>query len=143
MSDDPRFDPRFDPAFQPGYTGPLAHERPARQRPPASAPEALPVVTAPSVPANGDPGVSENFQEPRDARPNPFLIALGAVAVLLVGGGLYVLSLLKDLAADAQSSQFDWITVQAVIFAAPLLVVLGLATGVSMLLIFAARWERR
>jgi hypothetical protein len=139
MSDDARFDPRFDPAFQPGYEGPLTPARPARSRPAASVPEALPIVDAPA-PVFAD--------EPDDERPqrrlNPFLLALGAVAVLLLGGGLYLVSRLRDLFADTQStSDFDYVTLQVLMYAAPLLLVLGLATGIGVLFVFASRWERR
>lgn len=139
MSDDARFDPRFDPAFQPGYEGPLTPARPARTRPAASAPEALPVIVdAPPVQeAVGD-------DEPQQRRPNPFLIALGAVTVLLLGGGLYLVSRLRDLFADTQStSDFDYVTLQVLMYAAPLLLVLGLATGIGVLFVFATRWGRR
>ena len=143
MSDDSRFDPRFDPAFQPGYTGPIAHERPGRQRPAASAPEALPVVAVAAHPVRDESLVLQDSQEELGGRPNPFLIALGVTAILLVGGGLLLVSLLRDLAAGAQSSEFDWITVQAATFGAPMLVVLGLAAGVGLLFLFAAGWDRR
>lgn len=139
MSDDARFDPRFDPAFQPGYEGPLTPARPARTRPAAAAPEALPVIVeTPPVPDTVE------VDEPQAHRPNPFLIALGAVAVLLLGGGLYLVSRLRDLFADTQStSDFDYVTLQVLMYAAPLLLVLGLATGIGVLFVFATRWGRR
>ena len=139
MSDHGRFDPRFDPAFQPGYEGPLTPARPARTRPAASAPEALPVIVdAPPVQEVVDD------DEPQQRRPNPFLIALGAVTVLLLGGGLYLVSRLRDLFADTQStSDFDYVTLQVLMYAAPLLLVLGLATGIGVLFVFATRWGRR
>ena len=139
MSDDARFDPRFDPAFQPGYEGPLSSAKPAaKSRPAASVPEALVVVPTP-VP---DEPVAED--EPVSRRTNPFLIALGAVAILLLGGGLYVVSRLRDLFADTQStSDFDYVTLQVLMYAAPLVLVLGLATGIGVLFLLAARWGRR
>ena len=139
MSDDARFDPRFDPAFQPGYDGPLSSSKPvAKARPAASVPEALPVVP---LPVSDEPAVED---DPAPRRPNPFLIALGAVAILLLGGGLYVVSRLRDLFADTQStSDFDYVTLQVLMYAAPLVLVLGLATGIGVLFLLAARWGRR
>ena len=147
MSDNVRFDPRFDPAFQPGYEGPIAAVTPAaRQRPPAAAPISLPPVApvhAPAAPATAAvPEVEEDEAAPR--RANPFLIALGAIAAVLVGGGLYIISRLRDLFADTQSSStFDYVTLQVLIYAAPLLLVLGLATGVGLLFVLALRSNRR
>ncbi len=139
MSDDARFDPRFDPAFQPGYEGPLAESKPApRARPVAAVPEALPAVQAPVV---DEPALDD---DPAPRRRNPFLIALGAVGVLLLGGGLYLVSRLRELFADNQaSSDFDYVTLQVLMFLAPLLLVLGLATGIGVLFLFATRWDRR
>lgn len=137
MSDDARFDPRFDPAFQPGYDGPLASSAPvARQRVAASAPEALPVVQAPV--ADG-PDVDD---EPLRAGINPFLIALGAVALLLVGGGTYLVSQLSTIFLDTQSA-VDYTILQVLMYGAPIAVALGLATGVGILFLLAARWYRR
>ena len=148
MSDNVRFDPRFDPAFQPGYEGPIAPVAPAsRQRPSTAAPVALPPVAPvyepvmPKTPAATAPEIEEDAP-PR--RANPFLIALGAVAAVLVGGALYLISRLRDLFADTQSSStFDYVTLQVMLFAAPLLLVLGLATGVGLLFVFALRSDRR
>jgi len=146
MSDNVRFDPRFDPAFQPGYEGPIAPVTPAaRQRPPAAAPISLPPVAPVHAPAIVVPAVGAEVED--DAAPrraNPFLIALGAVAAVLVGGALYLISRLRDLFADTQSSStFDYVTLQVMLFAAPLLLVLGLATGVGLLFVFALRSDRR
>jgi hypothetical protein len=140
MSDDARFDPRFDPAFQPGYDGPLAEAKPVtRAKPVASVPEALPAVRDPAPEREPEPE-----DEPVSRRTNPFLITLGVVAILLLGGGLYVVSRLRDLFADTQStSDFDYVTLQVLMYAAPLVLVLGLATGIGVLFLLAARWGRR
>jgi hypothetical protein len=137
MSDDARFDPRFDPAFQPGYDGPLAQPAPvARQRTVVSAPEALPVVQTPvAVEADLD-------DVPVRTGTNPFLIALGAVAFLLVGGGTYLVSRLSDMFLDTQSA-VDYTILQVLMYGAPMVIVLGLAAGVGILFVLAARWYRR
>jgi hypothetical protein len=142
MSDDARFDPRFDPAFQPGYAGPIASAPAAAQPvtpPPVTAapPTALPTVAAPAAPDVAE----ETALEPRA---NPFIIALAAVAVILIIGGVYLLSLLQQMFAASQGSQttFDYVTLQALIFGGPLLIALGIATAIGILCMFASRWWR-
>ena len=152
MSDDaPKIDPRFDPAFQRGYDGatqavpreklqptapvvptaqPLAQPEPAREFTPAQSR----VVVEPTAYADDEP-------EPR--RLNPFLLGLIGAAILLIGGGLYLTSRLGDLFANpSESSQYDYITLQVMTIAAPMLIVLGIATGVGVLFIYAVRWGR-
>lgn len=138
MSDNTRFDPRFDPAFQPGYNGPISEALPAKARPTAAVPEALPVVQAP---ASQEP---EHEDDPAPRRTNPFLIALAVATLLFLGGGLYLVSRLRDLFADTQStSAFDYTTLQVLMYGAPMVLVLGLATGVGLLFLLAVRWDRR
>jgi hypothetical protein len=135
---DARFDPRFDPAFQPGYTGPIAEVRPPAR--PASV-ASDPVAIERSVTALVETAADD---DPELRRLNPFLLALGAVAIVLVGGGLYLVSRLRDLFADVQaSSNVDYVTLQVLISAAPLLVALGVATGIGVLFVLATRWDRR
>jgi len=164
MSKEARFDPRFDPAFQPGYDESLASAQPATKRrptatapapigqPPAwsqyspstrSTPTAAPIDPPPTA-AQAPLAQPDLDDEPAPRRANPFLIALGAVAIVLLGGGLYLVSRMRDLFADTQSSStFDYVTIQVLMFAAPLILVLGLATGVGLLFVFAIRWDRR
>lgn len=64
--------------------------------------------------------------------------------LLFLGGGLYLVSRLRDLFADTQStSAFDYTTLQVLLYGAPLVLVLGLATGVGLLFLLAVRWDRR
>ena len=157
MSDDARFDPRFDPAFQPGYTGPIATSKPV-QKPvigdppqPLAAPSPAPSAAQGTAPASGATAffassrlAEDEYDEPAPRRANPFLIVLGAVALVLVGGGLYLVSRLRDLFDDTQSgSNFDYVTLQVLMYAAPMVIALGLATGIGVLFIFATRWGRR
>ena len=157
MSDDARFDPRFDPAFQPGYTGPITSARPATRatigdppRPLAAAAPAAVLGTGPA-PAAAPVGTAAAsvvpddaaYDEPLPRRANPFLIVLGAIALVLVGGGLYLVSRLRDLFADTQSgSQFDYVTLQVLMYAAPMIIVLGLATAIGVLFVLATRRGR-
>lgn len=74
---------------------------------------------------------------------NPFLLALAAVAVLLVGIGAWVFTQARagfDDAANIQS-QGDFLSLQAMIAAAPSIVLLGVATGIGVLFVFAGRWR--
>lgn len=163
MSDDrARLDPRFDPAFQRGYDGVMPSgssatpppAAPPVATPPAAAPastpeprtlpreEVLPSATAPtSAPRTlltPDAFVAE---EPR--RLNPWLIALGAVSVVLTLGGLLLITRLRDLFADTQNSaEFDYVVLQSLIIGAPILVGLGLATGIGLLFVLAVRRSR-
>ena len=139
MSDNARFDPRFDPAFQPGYAGPIASkpvvapiQQPAHV---AEPPAALPAVVAASM-------SQETVDEPSGGV-NPFLIVLGGVAVALVGGGLFLTSRLREFYLNTQSgSEFDFATGQVLIYAAALLIMLGIATAIGVLFVFAVRWRR-
>lgn len=146
MSDD-RFDPRFDPAFQRGYDGPTAP--PARKMTITTPPASAPMVERQRQPEREVRIVEEldeyEYADESDAprRTNPFLIALGAVSLVLVGGGLYLVSRVRDLFADTQSSSdFDFVTLQVLMDAAPIIVGLGVATAIGILFIFAVRWGR-
>ena len=143
MSDD-RFDPRFDPAFQRGYDGPpVASVRKAAARPEPSSPlpPAGPVETVERARLTERPELLDQDDDPRGM--NPFLIALGAISLVLVGGGLYLVSRVRDLYADTgPSSSFDFVTLQVLMQAAPVVIGLGLATAVGILFIFAVRWGK-
>ncbi len=148
MADD--FDPRFNPAFQRGYDGPAPELQPGdrtARAAPARAADPVPVaMPRQSVPDESFDVVDDRFIEsevegPR--RANPFLIALGLIAAALVGGGLFLVSRLRDLFEDTQSSSnFDFVTLQVLTATAPLLITLGLATGIGVLFVYATRWQR-
>jgi hypothetical protein len=130
MSED--FDPRFDPAFQRGYDGPMTFpERTRAGEGPVAEQHA------------GEPARTREQTEPIDEPTpgvNPFLVVLGALAVVLIGVGLYLVSRMGDLYADA-SSEFDFVAVQALLALAPLLIALGAATGIGLLFVLAMRWR--
>ena len=147
MSDNGEFDPRFNPAFQRGYDGPLPDvAAPAREIPssPARAAAAEP-TPLPRVEPQQE-GIDDHFIESEVIGPrrmNPFLIVLGIVSALLVGGGLYLVSQLRSMFEDTQSSSnFDFVTLQVLTAAAPLVICLGLATAIGVLFVFAVRWNR-
>lgn len=149
MSDDRDFDPRFDPAYQRGYEGvvdaaPQARRGPATTAPatPAAQPIGLP-PTAARQPEPVHPTPVEGFVESPRRRPNPFVIALVVLSVLLVGGGLYLVSRMRDLFANTQSStDFDFVTLQVLIGIAPIVIGLGVATALGVIFIYAVRWGR-
>lgn len=154
MSDEAsKFDPRFDPAFQRGYDGPTSavpREKlqptatitpPSPVREPTAPQQSTRVESAPRFLVEPTP-VEEEDLAPR--RANPFLIALLVIAVALVGGGLYLTSRLGELfASPGPTDQYDYITLQVMTIAAPMLIVLGIATGIGVLFIYAVRWGRR
>jgi len=155
MSDEAsKFDPRFDPAFQRGFDGktqatPREKLQPTSVFAPVAAPPARPVAAAQPEAVQA---VNRVVVEPTEIvddegearRVNPFLIALLAAAVLLIGGGIYLVSRLGEMFANpSASSQYDYITLQALTIAAPMLIVLGVATAIGVLFIYAVRWGRR
>ena len=77
-------------------------------------------------------------------RVNPFVIGLGVVSIVLILGGVYLITLLQQMFAVSQGSQttFDYATFQALMYGAPLLIALGIATAIGVLFIFAVRWWR-
>ncbi|GGK92174.1 hypothetical protein GCM10007382_10490 [Salinibacterium xinjiangense] len=83
--------------------------------------------------------------EPAEGRRvNPFVIGLGVVSVVLMLGGVYLITLLQQMFAAGQGSQttFDYATFQALMYGAPLLIALGIATAIGILFISAVRWWR-
>ncbi len=142
MSDDRDFDPRFDPAFQRGYDGVVdAAPQPGRTTPSAAAPnEPLPSAVPADEPATAAP-VARHGEEPARRR-NPFLIALLALSAVLIGGGLYLVVRMRDLFANTQSStDFDFVTLQVLIGAAPIAIGLGVATVIGVLFVYSIRWD--
>ncbi len=130
------FDPRFDPAFQRGFDGEVE----------SILTERVEMVVEPVLapPAVSDPQLIE-ISEPdaRGRRINPYLIALGAVSVVLIAGGLYLVSRLREFFDSSQTtSDFDFVILQVLLYAAPLIVVLGVATAIGIVFLAAVRWGR-
>lgn len=173
MSDDARFDPRFDPAFQPGYVGPTVVPDIPTRAPGAPGNTGAPGTTVVSETrvVSGNTVMSGGAEPPRALEPdarvsqsspptvdlmadadapldegrraNPFLITLGALSLLMIFGGVYVVSRMRDLFSISQSSSdFDFVTQQVLMYAVPLVIVLGIATGIGVLFVFAVRWGR-
>lgn len=131
MSDDRGFDPRYDPAFQRGWDAPEVEERAAATPAPVAdrivvAPESTPLV-----------------EEVERGGVNPFLVALGALSVLLVAAGVWMASRVSDgYLQQGPSTQVDYAILQVLMIASPLTVLLGVLTAIGMLFVFAVRWRR-
>ena len=130
--DSSSFDPRFDAAFQRGFDGPVK----------ASAPDGASAPGAAEAPFEVGL-VEQEAADPSPRRANPFFLALGGIAVALIAGGLYLVSRMQAIFGDTSgASDFDFVTLQVLMYAAPLLVVLGIATAIGLLFIAAVRWGR-
>lgn len=143
MSND-SFDPRFDPAFQPGFEGKPAKSRaarPARTVSPAQA--ALESAREHAEKAPIDSAHADEADELESRRPNPFLIALSAMSLALIAGGLGTLQWIRAqfLEQDIRLN-LDYFSLDALKIAAPLAVALGIAIGAGVLFVYAVRWKR-
>ncbi len=170
--DTPGLDPRFNPAFQRGFSGHAGDEAeiadapppaptpspptmPVRNLAPAAAPPRLSPPAALSSPASAVEDAEEDiisFDAHDDGREleypggiNPFLVVLGILAVVLVGAGVWVFLQAGAAFDDFANirSQGDYMALQSLMTGAPMLVILGLATGLGVLFALAARWRRR
>ena len=141
MSNDKEtFDPRFDPAFQPGFEGKIAPAKKASKRDVAPALAALEAARSGAV----EPVAAVETEIETSRRPNPFLIALAVISVALIAGGLSAMqSLRATFTTENISTSIDYMTLQMVIYAAPLAVAVGILIGVGVLFIYAINWSKR
>jgi hypothetical protein len=168
---DPRFDPAFQRGFDPSvpieeYVPPPLPRTPARA-PVATAAKA-PVATAATVPVAPaatlqvkpiDPEVvveSDLASDPADADEreveadtetspsrNPFLLLLGIIAVALVAAGIWLFVRSGGAFNSAEvRSQGDYMSLDATIHTAPFIALLGAATAIGVLFVFAAKYQR-
>ena len=167
---DPDFDPRFDPAFQRGFAD--GAEQPTRQgsarsavgRTPPQSRYAEPVADGPvtgtrapagtrtvTPPAPGAPittpvsGPTDDAAEAdRERRPNPFLIALGALSVVLVAAGMWgVQTARAPFLGTNVATDVDFVGLQILQVLAPMSIALGAATAIGVLFVFAVDWQKR
>ena len=139
-----RFDPRFNPAFQPGYD-PSVHARlpvvPHRASVPELIEHPLPLDPVPDgePPAGVAGGPGEHLPVAR--RFDPYLAGLWALSLMFIAAGLltirYIANRMDRLSASG--SAFDYNLVLVYTIAAPLLVILGLATATATLFLLASR----
>ena len=171
MSDDKNagVDPRFDPAFQRGFDqtipideyvpDPLPRKTavaPASVPPvvaapvpsvPPAAPKAQPVALAPEYIEVESDSDTETTAEPEpDSSPsrNPFLLFLGIISIALVAAGIWLFVRSGDAfnSRDVRS-QGDYMSLDATIHMAPFIALLGGATAIGVLFVFASKWKRR
>lgn len=146
MSNDAKdtFDPRFDPAFQPGFDGAVVAApaaRKSRDVSPAQAALEQRSETAERV-VTSSPDDEEATEHRR--RPNPFLLALAAVSLALIAGGLGAAQSVRALFdTENISVELDYISLEMIKFAAPLAVALGVAIGAGVLFVYALDWKKR
>jgi hypothetical protein len=151
MNDESRsdIDPRFDPAFQRGFDPRMAGiER--GSRPLAAAPVSTRPPVSPTVPVSSPtpviPVAEEAADSSLDSHPgrNPFLLSLAVVAVILVALGVW---LFVQSGAQFNSrqvrSQGDYMSLDATIHLAPFISLLGVATAIGVVFVFAGKWRSR
>lgn len=168
---DPRFDPAFQPGYDPQSDPVRAARVPsytemsdsARLQPGAVIePPRARYTTEPTVRSdNGQTPVAVEIDsaapsrlleseaaQPVSLRRNPFLIALWVIGVILFVMGAYLAQQLLDpesvaVVSAAGGSPISYFAPQLLVFGAPLLMVLGIATLCSALCIHAVRWRAR
>jgi hypothetical protein len=129
---------------------PAAPAAPTVVAPPVSA-EPKPVVQAEAVVTDPEAGdVATVADAPVDEAPetssvrNPFLLFLGIIAVALIAVGVWLFVRSGEAFNTSQvRSQGDYMTLTATINMAPFIALLGAATAIGVLFVFAARWRRR
>jgi hypothetical protein len=130
------FDPRFDPAFQPGFEGTVAKVKRPKTTNPAKA-----ALEAARDEAEVTPDVVETAPRPKA---NPFLVALTAISVVLIAGGLGTSQWIRSLFLEEDIRlDLDFFTLDTLKIAAPLAVALGIAIGAGVLFVYAIRWNKR
>jgi hypothetical protein len=169
MSDEKNaeIDPRFDPAFQRGFdqTIPIEEYRPdplpKKAEPAAAPPPVAPSRVAPVTPpaARPEPAIAEVAEpdsdsaaagdaadsEP-DASPsrNPFLLFLAIISIALVAAGIWLFVRSGDAFNSKEvQSQGDYMSLDATIHMAPFIALLGAATAIGIVFVFASKWGKR
>jgi hypothetical protein len=162
-------DPRFDPAFQRGFDQSIPIEEyvpePSARKTIVAEPEQAPVAPRPAaviIPAapqldaterslvdTEDPpnAVSEpDTSADLDSSPsrNPFLLFLGIIAIALVAVGIWLFVRSGDAFNSRDvPSQGAFMSLTSTITVAPFIALLGAATAIGVLFVFASRWRRR
>jgi hypothetical protein len=171
MSDEKsaEIDPRFDPAFQRGFDQSIPIEEyvpePSARRTIVATPEQPPVEPKPAaviVPAAPRVDASErsivdtedadivessaDVSTDLDSSPsrNPFLLFLGIIAIALVAVGIWLFVRSGDAFNSRDvPSQGAFMSLTSTITVAPFIALLGAATAIGVLFVFASRWRRR
>ena len=155
-------DPRFDPAFQRGFdqsdpdralcsglgsqeerpevTLPVVPAARADEKAPAEDPRG---EVADATPVSLDPAESPTQSVVQDVSPtrNPFLLVLLIVAVVLIVAGVILFVQTGDAFNSSEvQSQGDYMSLNATIETAPFISLLGGATLIGVLFVFAVRY---
>ncbi len=169
---DPRFDPAFQRGFDPSIPIEEYVPAPRPRKVPAAQPSAEPVAPPrPVIAAKPAPLVAAETTEVResvvsepepdpdsddelepvadpalDSSPsrNPFLLFLGVIAIALVAAGIWLFVRSGDAFNSKEvRSQGDYMSLTATINMAPFIALLGGATAIGVLFVFAAKWRKR
>ena len=136
------FDPRFDPAFQPGFAGEVT-PTPKRTSSPAQAALEAAREQAHKAAAVSTPEATDEPEAPA-RRGNPFLIALGVLALALIIGGLQGVRTVASVYETTDlAPNIDYTTVIMLSYASPLAIALGVAIIAGVLFMFASAWQRK
>lgn len=128
---------RVDPLPATAVVAPAPTARPA---------ERVEADAAADVHADADAESAVDAVPEADSSPsrNPFLLSLIVIAIALVAVGvwLFVRSGAAFNSRDVRS-QGDYMSLDATIHMAPFIALLGAATAIGVLFVFAAKWTRR
>ncbi len=164
MADDSRIDPRYDPVFQRGGEAAAPTVEPRAERPMGAGrpreTEAFVGLISPG--ASSESPADSRLDAPTESRfglrpetpqelpiddeqrrrgINPFLVVLGAIAVLLVVLGFAMTGYVVDHYGINAGPAVDYMLMQIYMIAAPLTALLGVSTAIGVLFVFAVRWR--
>jgi hypothetical protein len=170
---DPRFDAAFQRGFDPSipieeYVPPRQPRRvpaptvidvpatapapPAVASPPPAAAQVVSTPPAESAAAEPDADAATDVDADESAMTdaeastvrNPFLLFLGIISVALIAVGVWLFVRSGEAFNSKEvRSQGDYMSLTATINMAPFIALLGAATLIGVLFVFAARWRRR
>ncbi|HEY2644933.1 MAG TPA: hypothetical protein VGI56_14355 [Galbitalea sp.] len=122
---------------------------------PVQAPSSLPVVGRAPTPAVAselvqdevvrlvDAPADDDATEDSNPARNPFLLVLGIIAVVLITVGVWLFAQTGQAFNSREvRSQGDYMTLVATIQMAPFIALLGGATAIGVIFMFAAKWRR-
>jgi hypothetical protein len=99
-----------------------------------------------SAPLTSSPvsGLGDAAAAEPDTRPNPFLIALGALSAALVAAGIWgVQTARAPFLGTNVATDVDFVGLQILQVLAPMAIALGAATAIGILFVYAVGWQKR
>jgi hypothetical protein len=110
----------------------------------APTPVVVPELVQDEVVRLADAPVDEDAAEDSSPARNPYLLALGIIAVVLITVGVWLFAQTGQAFNSREvRSQGDYMTLVATIQMAPFIALLGGATAIGVIFMFAAKWRRR